>query len=204
RDATQAVGKMCIREEPGDTFAISGHKCFGPKGVGALIYRSDVPPAPMIRGGGQELGVRGGTLNVPAIVGFGHAVTLAMEEAPARLAVAVEVRAAFLNELEGLAGLQINDAPRQSPFIASVSFEGIEGSTLVLDADFMGYGISSGPACSSGMTKASPVLLALGLTDELARGTVRVSFGPWNTVEAASGLGKTLRQTVERHRSRRA
>lgn len=204
RDATQAVGKMCLKDEPGDTFAISGHKCFGPKGVGALIYRGDVPPAPMIRGGGQELGVRGGTLNVPSIVGFGFAVGLAMEEAPSRLALAAELRQTFLTELQGLSGWQINDAPRQSPFIASISFEGIEGATLVVDADFMGYGISSGPACSSGMAKASPVLLALGLSDELARSTVRVSFGPWNTVEAAAGLGKTLRQTVERHRSRRA
>jgi cysteine desulfurase len=202
RDATQAVGKMCIAEEPGDTFAISGHKCFGPKGVGALIYRGDIPPAPMIRGGGQELGVRGGTLNVPAIVGFGHAVCLAIEEAPARLAQATELRSVLLAELEGLADFHLNDAPRQSPFIVSISFAGIEGATLVLDADFEGYGISSGPACSSGVTKASPVLLALGLSDDLARGTIRISFCPWNTKEAAAGLGKALRRTLERHRSR--
>jgi cysteine desulfurase len=205
RDLTQSVGKAPPTLEAVDSATCSAHKFGGPQGVGALYLRDPSSIAPMLRGGGQEQGLRAGTLNVAGIVGMGLAARLAREEWEARREHAVALREAVLDEIEGVgdwvsASLAASSA---SPFILSLSFAGLEGETLVIELDARGFAISSGAACSSGSVEPSHVLMALGYDEKLARGTVRLSFGPRNTVEAAAALGRALAETVERLRGGR-
>ncbi|HTQ08893.1 MAG TPA: aminotransferase class V-fold PLP-dependent enzyme, partial [Fimbriimonadaceae bacterium] len=125
-DITQAVGKVPVSVEGLDFASFSGHKFYGPKGVGAL-YAKDQPPEPLIRGGEQEHGARGGTLNGPAIVGLGVAAEIAIEEQPENYRRATELRAILLDGLNGLLDWQVNGGDRVSPFILSLSFHGLEG-----------------------------------------------------------------------------
>lgn len=198
-DITQAVGKIPITVEGLDFASFSAHKFYGPKGIGALFCK-DQPPPPLILGGEQERGARGGTLNVPAIVGMGAAAEIAAEEQTTDFERASLLREVILDRLNGLSDVQINGGERTSPFIVSVSFVGLEGETLVLEIDRAGYAISAGAACSSRSMEPSHVLAALHLEPEWLRGTVRVSFGRFNSEGAASELGKHLRLAVEKLR----
>lgn len=195
-DITQAVGKLPI-DLGGLHFAsFSAHKFYGPKGIGALYIRNE-PPPPLILGGEQEHGYRGGTLNVPAIVGMGAAAELAAEEQERDLAHAENLREILIDGLKGLADTHLNGGSRTSPFIFSVSFQGLEGETLVLEMDRAGYAISAGAACSSRSTEPSHVLSALKIEPAWLRGTVRISFGRMNSKEATASLAKKMRTTVE-------
>jgi cysteine desulfurase len=195
-DITQAAGKIPITVQGLDYASFSAHKFYGPKGIGAL-YCKDQPPEPLILGGEQEHGARGGTLNVPAIVGMGRAAEIAKEEQEKDFPDAQVLREILLDGLNGPYDVQINGGPRTSPFIVSVSFQGLEGETLVLETDRAGYAISAGAACSSGSTEPSHVLKALSLEPEWIRGTVRVSFGRFNSKDATANLAKKLRSTAE-------
>lgn len=197
-DITQAVGKIpvSLATSPISLASFSAHKVYGPKGVGALYAKGGEFPEPLVRGGGQEHGVRAGTLNVPAIVGFGEAAALALQRQEQDFHHAGRLRSVVLEELSGLSDWRINEGSAQSPFILSLSFLGLEGESLVLELDRAGYAISAGAACSSAKVEPSHVLIALGLTPEWARGTVRISFGRTNTLEAAAGLSRTLRTCV--------
>lgn len=200
-DAVQAIGKIPWSVQKTDFASFSSHKIYGPKGVGALYIRGAEPLQPLILGGDQEGGQRSGTLNVPGIVGFGAAAELAAERQPEDDIHARELRSIVLSELRTISDWQTNDAPQQSPFILSLSFQGIEGETLVIEADAAGFGISAGAACSSRSTEPSHVLTALGLPEEWRRGTIRISFGRSNTPTSALDLARTLRQIVTRLRS---
>lgn len=195
-DITQAVGKIPISVEGLDYASFSAHKFYGPKGVGALYCKGD-PPPPLISGGEQEGGFRGGTLNVPAIVGMGAAAEIAYTESESDHRHATNLRDNLIGGLNGLSDVQVNGGERTSPFIMSVSFRGLEGETIVLEADRAGYAISAGAACSSRSTEPSHVLMALNLEPEWRRGTVRISFGRYNTEEAVAGLAEKLRTIVE-------
>lgn len=195
-DLTQAVGKIPVSLEGLDYASFSAHKFYGPKGIGALYCKGD-PPTPLIAGGEQEGGFRGGTLNVPAIVGMGAAAEIADQESESDRRHATNLREILMGGLNGLADVQVNGGERTSPFIVSVSFRGLEGETVVLEADRAGYAISAGAACSSRSTEPSHVLSALSLEPEWRRGTVRISFGRYNTEEATAGLAKKLRTIVE-------
>lgn len=198
-DAVQALGKTgwkaCC-----DFASASAHKIYGPKGIGALYARNPYSLDPFIRGGEQEHGLRGGTLNVPGIVGFGEAAKIAFDRQEEDHQVVTELREIVLEEMKGLGDIQTNDAPNQSPFILSLSFAGIEGETLVIEMDAEGYGISAGAACSSRSTEPSHVLTALSLPENWLRGTVRISFGRSNTPTSALALARLLRQKVEQLR----
>lgn len=200
-DATQAAGKYPLAEIPATYLTLSAHKMFGPKGIGALIFREDPFLTPYLLGGGQEFGLRSGTLNVPGIVGLGEAARLALEESDLRLAAIQRARDSLLEALSGLSDWRTNDGPRQSPAILSLSILGIEGETLVLEADAAGFAISAGAACSSTAHEPSPIYEALGVPTEWARGTVRISFHPANTPESAQELGQILQKSVEKLRS---
>jgi cysteine desulfurase len=199
-DMTQGVGKLPINLDGIDFASFSAHKFYGPKGVGAVYFR-DTPPDPLIRGGEQEHDLRGGTLNVAGIVGMGLAAEIARSEMDQNLAHATELRSVFLDGLSGCTDCIVNGGERVSPYILSISFLGVEGETLVIEADKSGYAISSGAACSSHSNQPSHVLAALELSENWSRGTVRISFGKYATIEAASGLGRYLRQTVENLRT---
>ena len=199
-DITQAVGKIPINLDEISFASFSAHKFYGPKGVGAL-YSESLPPAPFILGGEQENGFRGGTLNVPGIVGMGAAAKIAIDEQPSDLIHAKELRELLVSDLKGLSDWQINGGPNVSPFILSISFHGIEGESIVIELDRMGFAISSGAACSSHSQEPSHVLSALNMSESWLRGTVRVSFGRGCSLDSTAVLSKSLRLAVEKLRS---
>lgn len=200
RDITQALGKIPTDPTAMDLACFSAHKLYGPKGVGGLYARHGETPEPLLIGGEQEQGRRAGTLNVAAIVGFGAAAEIALDQRAEDMALVKELRQIVLEELSGVSDREVNGGPHISPYILSVSFLGIEGETLVIELDQAGFAISSGAACSSRSTESSHVLTALGLPPEWLRGTVRISFGRFNTKEAARELGMTLKTAVEKIR----
>jgi cysteine desulfurase len=199
-DATQAIGKVPFDVNGIDFASFSAHKLYGPKGVGGLYFALD-PPAPFLTGGSQQAGLRAGTLNVPGIVGFGAAAAIAQDEWIEDSCRACELRASVLDGLAEVSHWKVNGGPAVSPFILSISFYGVEGETLVIECDKAGYGISAGAACSSRSTEPSHVLLASGLDELWRRGTVRVSFGRFNSLESARGLARTLAHGVEKLRT---
>jgi cysteine desulfurase len=199
-DLTQAAGKIESELDGLDFATLSAHKFYGPKGIGAIYIASD-HLSPMLRGGEQEMGLRGGTLNVPGIVGMGAAAQIAMELRESNYAHALELQQIVLETLSKIGDCLVNGGQSRSPYILSISFLGIEGETLVLEADHSGYAISSGAACSSSNTEPSPVLRAMGLSDPWNRGTVRISFGTANTRESAAGLAASLQYSSEKLRT---
>jgi cysteine desulfurase len=185
-DAVQALGRMEVDFTALGVHAlsISAHKIGGPQGCGALVVDKRLDLRPLLHGGGQEQGRRSGTENIAAIVGFGAACEL--------LGTAPLMTAALRDALE--AGLRQRGAVifgAQAPRLPNTSFfafPGIDGETLVVALDRAGYAVASGSACSSDSTDPSPVLLAMGVTPELARGAVRVSLGPENTQQQIEGF----------------
>jgi cysteine desulfurase len=196
RDLTQAAGKIACPIDY-DYASLSAHKIYGPQGVGALAMVGGRPLDPLLYGGEQEHGLRGGTLNVAGIIGFGAACDLAMRRMEEDATNALACRQAVLDALEGLDGWRTNDATEQSPYILSLSFVRTAGETIVIELDRLGFAISAGAACSSRSTEPSHVLAALGLEDEWLRGTARISFGRFNRPEHAFRLGQALRSTAE-------
>ncbi|HVL39773.1 MAG TPA: cysteine desulfurase family protein [Fimbriimonadaceae bacterium] len=199
-DLTQAIGKVTPDLDGLDFGSLSGHKFYGPKGVGALYARGAAWPDQLLRGGEQEFGARAGTLNVPSIVGMGVAAAIAADEGAHDRELARELRAIVLEGLSQVSDVQVNGGDQTVPHILSLSFRGIEGESLVVELDARAFAISSGAACSSRSTEPSHVLTALGLEQEWLRGTVRISFGRFNTKEAARELGRELEFAVNRLR----
>jgi cysteine desulfurase len=201
RDLTQAIGKIDeLTETPISAASFSAHKFYGPKGVGCL-WNPSMILFPMLLGGEHEDGQRAGTLNVPGIVGMGCAAAIAAEEGDKNRRHAEMLRALVLEGVEKIQDFQLNSPPNSSPYIVSLSFLGVEGETLVVELDHIGFSISSGAACSSKSTEPSHVLTALGMAPEWIRGTVRISFGKYNTEAAAVSLAKELRAAVEKLRT---
>lgn len=196
RDITQQLGKLPVEMSGVDFASMSAHKLYGPKGVGALFVRGGRLLEPYLRGGDQENGQRAGTLNVPGIVGFGVACELAADRLEDDLHRAAEIRATVLNALSKLTDWRETAHTSNSPYLLSVSFLGIEGESVVIDADSRGFAVSSGAACSARSTEPSHVLQALGVEPEWAKGTVRISFSRWNTPASAEALVGVLVESV--------
>ncbi len=202
-DAVQALGKI-----PVDFFAlgvhamtVSSHKIGGPLGAGALVLDKRIDIQPLLYGGGQEKGLRSGTENVAAIVGFGVACDLATKNLSA-----FDVHTANLrDQLEiGLAKLKAVIFGYNGLRVANTSFfsfKDIEGETLVTALDKAGFAVASGSACSSDSDKPSHVLLAMGVDEDLARGAVRVSFGMSNTQEQVQHFLTALEKELNRLRN---
>jgi cysteine desulfurase len=201
-DAVQALGKMPVDfvELGVHAMTLSAHKIFGPKGAGALVVDKRLQFAPIIHGGGHEMGLRSGTENVPAIVGFGAAAELAA----AGLRDAAHDARVLRDRLEaGLAGLGATLFGQRATRILNTTyfaFEYIEGETLVIELDKAGFACASGAACSSTSTEPSATLLAMGVPVELARGAVRVSLGVANNAEQIDGFLRALGAIVSRLR----
>lgn len=203
-DAVQALGKMPLDvDELGvDLLSVSAHKIGGPKGVGALYVRKGVRIAPLLRGGHQERDLRAGTENVPGIAGFGAAVEAAareMAETSQRLA---QMRDGFESAImTGVPGAMVNGgSARRLPQISNIGFPGIEGEALLLALDVQGVSVSTGSACRSGAPEGSHVLKAMGVEPELARGSIRFSFGSGNDAAQIDGVAKIVVETVRRLR----
>ncbi|WP_370308797.1 cysteine desulfurase family protein [Sinimarinibacterium flocculans] len=195
-DAVQAAGKMALDFEAlgADLMSLSSHKLYGPKGIGALVRRAGVDLWPLHHGGPQEKGLRGGTENVAAIVGFGEAAELAEREWQARaghVGVLRERLEAALRELPGVVifGAQVERLPNTVQF----ALPGYDGEALLMQLDRKGFAVSSGSACASGKGEPSHVLLAMGLSREIARGAIRVSLGVASTAEEVDGFVDALR-----------
>jgi cysteine desulfurase len=195
-DATQAVGKIPIDVRSYDFASMSAHKFYGPKGVGALYIKGAQEMEPLLFGGEQEHGQRSGTLNVPGIVGMGAAAAVAIERKDEDYAQAASLRDYVKGRLGELPGVSFVEHTAQSPFVLSTCFEGLEGESIVVSLDAKGFAVSSGSACSSGKGHTSSVLRALGLPDTLARGAVRISFGRFNTRQAAEALCSEIEAAV--------
>lgn len=196
-DCVQALGKMPLDFAAMnlDLMSLSAHKIFGPKGAGALVLRGGVDLQPQIAGGGQERGLRGGTENLPAIVGFGAAA----ERAQSQLESWTQQCGALRQQLEqGLAQLEgvVIHAQTVARLANTCQFSvpGYDGETLTMALDRHGLAVSSGSACSSGKGQPSHVLLAMGVPEALAQSAVRVSFGPDNGAEDVEQLLAALRE----------
>jgi cysteine desulfurase len=185
-DAVQAVGKIdfTINGIGADILTVSGHKIGAPKGVGALIRRDrGIRLGPLLRGGGQEQGLRGGTENVAAIAGFGAAAQAVRENGAcerqhcAALRDALERRLRALSPAHAIFAAAVPRLPNTSLF----AHPGVKAETAVIALDLAGVSVSSGSACSSGKVRPSHVLAAMGVEAPLAGGAVRVSFGPQST-----------------------
>lgn len=199
-DVTQAAGKLPLALEEIHFASFSAHKFYGPKGVGAL-YARDAGPPPLLFGGEQEQGLRGGTLNVPGIVGMGTAAAIAMEEMEENYLHVEKLRMEFLDGLQSLTDLRVNGGTDFSPYILNISFLGITGETLVIELDRAGFSVSAGAACSSRSNEPSHVLLALGLEPEWLAGSVRFSFGRQNTANSVQKLAKETAMIVKNLRT---
>jgi len=185
-----------------DLMSISGHKIYGPKGIGALYIRKGVRMKAFIHGGAQERRRRGGTENVPAIVGFGKAVELAMDEMEIESKRLIKLRDRFIEQVyEKVTYVKLNGhATERLPNNVNLSFEFIEGESLLILLDMQGVCASSGSACTSGSLDPSHVLLAIGLPHEIAHGSLRVTLGRATTEEDLDYVSDALVGIVQRLR----
>ncbi|MFN9122402.1 MAG: cysteine desulfurase family protein [bacterium] len=201
-DAVQALGKVPVDFEALGVhgLTVSAHKLRGPKGAGALVLDKRIELKPLLHGGGHESGMRSGTENVPAIVGFGVSCDLAV----ARLAAFEAHCTALRDELDArllAAGATVfgRSAPRV-PNTTCFAIDGIDGETLVIELDRLGFCVASGSACSSRSTEPSATLLAMGVSPDLARGAVRVSLGPDNDAQQMHDFAAAVAATADRLR----
>lgn len=194
-DGVQAAGKIPLdfAATGAHSLTLSAHKIRGPKGVGALILDPEVRISPITWGGGQERGLRPGTENVAGIVGFGIAAELALKELETRALHMRALRNRLEQGLSEMAGVTLHaaESPRL-PNTIQFSFEGWDGEALVMALDREGFQLSSGSACASGGNEPSPVLMAMGVPPDLARGAIRVSLGVENEAPEIDSFLKTL------------
>jgi cysteine desulfurase len=210
-DAAQAAGKVPLDVDAMgiDLMSVTAHKIYGPKGVGALFVRRRGPAAallPIIHGGGHERGLRSGTLNTPAIVGFGAAAEICQAEMPAESKRLAALRDALLTGLQtNLPDVQVNGAITPTdrlPQNLNISFGGVDGATLLMS--MTDIAVSSGAACSSASAEPSHVLSALGVPDALAKASLRFGLSRFTTAEEVDYVVTRVTTIVSSLRSRRA
>jgi cysteine desulfurase len=201
-DAAQAIGKvpLNVEEMSIDLMSLTAHKVYGPKGIGALYVRRRNPRvklAPQIRGGGQEKGLRSGTLCPPQIVGFGKAVELAVTEVKTESERLLQLRERLWNAFKQVPGIHLNGHRTQRlPGNLNISVEGVDGSALLLGIRAVAA-VSSGSACSSTVTAPSHVLLALGRPESLAYACLRFGLGRFTTEAEIDTVAQAVIATIE-------
>ena len=200
-DAVQAAGNypIDVNEYNIDLLSISGHKLYGPKGIGVIYIRKGVKIEPLQQGGSQERKMRAGTENVPGIVGLGLAAKQAKQEMDQRIAHVQGLRDKLIKGIqEKIPDIKLNGHPeKRLPGNVNFSFLYIEGESLLLNLDMKGIAGSSGPACTSGSLDPSHVLLAMGMNHETAHGSLRLSLGRGNTEADIDYCLEVLPQIVE-------
>lgn len=189
-DAVQALGKVSVDFAAlgVDALTLSAHKIYGPKGAGALVVQRKVELMPLLDGGGHERGLRSGTENVPAIAGFGVACELAGKRLAQGLQDTVRLRDTLEAGLHGLGAVIFGAGAARLPNTSFFAVPGVEGETLVMALDRAGFAVASGAACSSQSADVSPVLAAMGVERDLAKGAVRVSLGRGNSEAEVSAF----------------
>ena len=201
-DAVQCVGKMPVDFEALGVHAmtLSAHKMYGPKGAGALVIDKRLPIRPFIDGGGHEGGLRSGTENVPAIVGFGAACELAQRRRDALATQSRQLREVIETGLFELGATVFGARAPRLPNTSYFAFDSIDGELLVIELNKAGFAVASGSACSSTSTEPSTTLLAMAIDADLARGAVRISFGVDNTQQEAREFLTALAVVVDQIR----
>lgn len=199
-DATQAVGKVPVdvNEANIDLMAFSAHKLYGPKGMGALYIRSNKNILQQLHGGAHERGNRSGTLNTPGIVGFGKAAEICQGEMPAESKRLETLRDKMENELlEQLPGSSVNGNSNRLPHVCNILFPGADSEQLLLTVS-KHLALSRGSACSGLVQQPSHVLMAMGLTREDARNSIRISLGRFTTEKDITFAVNLLSETVRK------
>lgn len=203
-DATQAIGKIEVscKKWNLDYLSCSGHKFYGPKGVGVLYARKNSPFAPFVHGGEQEHGRRAGTYNTAAIYGLGVAARLAEEGLEKENKELWKMREALRKGIiDNIPDVVVNGCQEHClPGTLDVSFKNVEGESILLMLDMYGIAVSTGSACATGSLEPSYVLLAGGLDVELAHGSIRFSFGRYNTMEDVDYVVGVLPPIIKRLR----
>lgn len=203
-DATQALNFLnCDVKYLGvDLLSLSGHKIYGPKGVGALFVRAGTALSGVQLGGHHEKNLRSGTLNVPGIVGLGQAIKICATNQKKNNKEILKLRDKFIAQVKRLIPRVIinTDLKNSTPAHANISFVGAEGESILIALDLEGIAVSTGSACASANLKASPVLLAIGLKEEIAHSTIRFTFGKNNTAAEVKRVLKILPPLVKRLR----
>ena len=203
-DAVQSFGKLGIDlEEMGiDMLSLSAHKICGPKGVGALYIKKGLKVKPVIHGGHQEKNIRPGTENVSAIAGFGRAAEIAAKEHEKEAERVFRLKEKLFEGIKkSIAGFRVNGHPTRRIYnTLNVSFEGLEGESLLMNLDLKNIYTSTGSACTAGSVEPSHVLIAMGLPERLARAAIRFSLGRFTTEEEIDYVLKELPPIVERLR----
>jgi cysteine desulfurase len=199
-DGVQAAGKIPVNvaELGVDLYSITGHKFYAPKGVGALYVRKGTRLAPMFHGGHHERDMRPGTENVAGAAGLGRAAQWVVEQGAQEWLRVGELRDRLeCGILDRVQGSRVNaaGAPR-TPNTTNIRFDGIDTEPLLIALDLRGFAVSSGAACSSGVTEPSHVLIAIGLTREQARSSLRFSLGRSNTAEQVDALIEAVAESV--------
>ena len=201
-DAVQAAPYMPIdvKEWGVDMLSFSSHKFYGPKGAGVLYIRSGIKTERLIVGGEQERGLRGGTTNVPTMVGLAAAYEKNVGGMSATNEKIERLKNLFLKEISTLDGVQQNGGGESIPSVLNVHFEGVENADFLYNMDLKGICVAAGSACASASIKPSHVLTAMGLTEAEAKSSVRFSFGKDNTEEEIAILAEATKEVVERLR----
>jgi len=200
-DAVQAFGKIPLELENVSMLSLSGHKIYGPKGVGLFVKKVDASIDPLIHGGGHEKGMRSGTENVPGIVGIAKAMELGAEEMKSEVPRQIKMRDKLFKGIQEISNTKIN-GPLGNRLANNVnaSFKFIEGESLLLMLDEKGIAASTGSACSSPNLEPSHVLLAIGLDHGLAHGSLRLSLGRSNSMKEIDYTLSVLPGVVKRIR----
>jgi cysteine desulfurase len=204
-DAIQALGSVPVdfARSSVDAMTVSGHKVGGPFGVGALVVRRELELTPLAHGGGQERDIRSGTIDTPAIAGFAAAVEAAVKEQAESASRLAGLRDALVaGVLEAVPDARVHgDLEHQLPGHANLGFPGCEGDSLLMLLDAQGIECSTGSACNAGVPQPSHVLLAMGCSDEEARGSLRFSLGHTSTPEDVAAVVAAIGPAVDRART---
>jgi cysteine desulfurase len=202
-DAVQAAGKVAVDVTAlgVDLLALSAHKLYGPKGVGALYVRRGTRLEPLVRGGSQERNRRAGTENVAGIAGFGAAARLARERLAEDVPRIARLRDRLEEGLLAIPGAERNGTGERVPNTSNVSFTGVKAESLVLALDLAGVAVATGAACASGAVEPSHVLRAMGLPPARVEGSLRLSLGRGNVEDDVTLAVGVLAEAVERQRA---
>ncbi len=202
-DAVQAINYLnCdIKELKADLLTLSGHKIYGPKGIGALFIKTGIQIEPVIYGGGHEFGFRAGTENVAGIVGLGKAVELIKKHKKATKKI-MGFRNKIIKSLLKIRGAQINGSiENRLPNNVNIGFAGAEGESVLMSLDQQGIFVSTGSACSTKDLKPSHVLRSIGLTPAETHGSIRITLGRYTTKKEIDYLLKTIPEALKRIRA---
>ena len=199
--------KIDVAEMNADMISLSSHKFYGPKGCGVLYVKKGVAVEKLVAGGEQERGMRGGTLNVPSIVGFAYAFEKCVQEQERNAEKLKTLREVFLQELLKIDGVTLNgefkaDGSDGTQSVVNVRIDGVDNGTFLYNMDLNGIAVAAGPACASASLKPSHVLTAMGLTEKQAKSSVRFSFGKDNTEEELVFTAKTVGKIVKKLKSK--